>query len=284
MSAPPSTTATENARQDRRIEDREATEDERAVVVPWAEARLICDWPEGLGGSAVRGAVAAAIDRIVGGTGARDDDSDGWHAHIDWHGHVSETETIQTFPSIVYRLRHGIPRVHITGPRISERLSELARVGALTLPAGEVLDVDDIEIRRGETSVLVSRSRWWSYRTASPIFPARVSRRRKPGGDRNRENTPEIRAWAGALIAQSITDRLIAWGWTGAAPVRVQIERYQAIRVEWHKLSDRANTGHKTDITRGLHAEFVCNALLPPGIPIGARGSVGWGEIREIQP
>lgn len=286
LTEPPSTpTHRQRERADARIQTAEEREQANAVSVPWAVASLVCDWPARLGPTVVRGAVAAAIDRLCGGTGARDDEGSAWAAHIDWHGHLATTETRDGLPPICYRVRDGIPTVHLVGPRVRERLAELAGVRALQLPGGDVIDVGGVEVKSAIAEVVVSRSRWWRYETASPIFPSRVARRRKPGGEWSRENTPEIRAWAGGVVAASIAGRLAEWGWSCPEdPIAVQIEGYRPERCEWEKRSARPDVGPKRDVAVGFHVAFVSNVRLPPGIALGSRASVGWGEIATVTP
>lgn len=213
---------------------------ETRARVEYGEVTLACRWTFGV--AALRGAVCAAVP----------------DAHVDFHGHLEDGTTRQTHATVLYR--EG-PRVWAYGPRALDHLRAVAVVRALRLPGGGVVEVEEAELRTGTTDVGVDAKRWHRY-TVTAYFPSSVAYARRP-----RQAGPERVAWAGQALASSIRMWL----------ENVGLETWPHVQV--HDLQDQP-LRWREDAVRGFSAQFVSNAILPPGVGLGQHVAEGFGECR----
>lgn len=265
----------------------EQREEGRAIKLRTARVSLDCDWPERLPPGALRGAVVSAIDRIVGGDGCQGDPL-GWRAHIDWHGHTGAAQGEKTRhgpPPICYRKEDGRPAVYFWYPegdaeRLTDRLREMAQIGALTTRAGRVIPVRSVRHHVASDTAWISRRRFWLYRMRTTFFPSVVAACRRPRVHApipERDGHPGILAWVNGVLAQAMTDRIMHLGWGGDAPVRIQVLEHRSSEVRWNKEGGAIEEGI------GFYATFTSNAHLPDGMALGRHASCGFGELRRME-
>lgn len=217
------------------------------VAVPHGEVVLGCRWP--FGPTSLRGAVVAAV---------------GPSAHVDLHNHLGDS-TRQARATVCYRVRDGRPVVYAYGPRALDHLRAVARLGALTLPTGELVDVEEAQLTVATTEVGLHKEAWYRYELAAPYFPSTVAYGRRP-----RTPGPERVAWAGQCVASSI--RMLLGDLGLEVWPHVQVVDYQQRQVRWRDRDEAVRSG--------FVARFVSNAILPDGIALGQHVAEGFGEVR----
>lgn len=226
--------------------------------VEHVDVRLRCAWPAAVPARVLRGAVVARIEEAGG-------------ASVAWHNHDDNGALAQRPPEVLYRTKGG-PSLWMVGPRAEvHALAIGAAVKALRLPLGDVVQIDGAEMVRGLTVVGVGSSkRWRRYELVTPLFPPKVAWARRP-----RASGPERWAWAGHLLAESITGWLQAAGCVGGRPVHVHLHDLSEQPTLWSRPGRGAE-----ERAVGFTARFVTNAVLPDGVGLGQHRSEGFGEVR----
>lgn len=227
--------------------------------VIWARARLDCDWPATCAPRILRGAVCEQIERQGG-------------ASVSWHNHGDDAQSSQRPSEVHYRILNGRPELWMLGPRTPANLARLARVGALTLPAGGVLPIRGMDVEHDEAEVQYLGKTWRHYRLATPIFPSRVVDARRP-----REDGPVMAAWAGQYLTSAIKLWFLECGLQPesiALHVSIIPNTLRLGRVSF----DRPSRGQGSH-AQGFMCEFLTNAKLAPYAALGAHRSEGWGVL-----
>lgn len=233
----------------------EEHESPHRIWVEHGEVRLTCRWPSSP--SALRGAVVAAC----GGAGV---------AHVDLHNHMPDGGNRQVRATVSYRLCDDEPRVWAYGPRAIEHLQQVARLGALRLPAGEVVAIEEARLRTSRTEVGIAKVPiWHRYTLASTYFPPD-----RLAGLRMGARGTALDAWAGSALAGSIRGWLADLGIEGLTRIpHVHLLECHHEPVRWRYEESRHNK-------MGFRAAFLCNVALPDGVGLGQHTSEGYGEVR----
>lgn len=214
-------------------------------MITIAEVQMrIPRWPPGACGRMLRGALCTELRQHVGD-----------QLHVDWHGHAEEGHRA-AYPPICFR-GFARPSLWMRGPRTTEHVRLLLGLRAIRLRRdGDVLPVEDMEIRHVEEEITTSNKRWRRYELETPIYPPDVAWRRRP-----RKAGPERCAWAGQLLRGSLAEL--------GADAHVHVHEMEDRPVAWR--------GEKR---QGFVARFVTNACLPDGVGIGSHKAEGWGVLR----
>ena len=230
--------------------------------VTWARARLDCDWPAACATRVLRGAVCEQIERQGG-------------ASVSWHNHGDDSRASQRPSEVHYRIMDGRPELWMIGPRTPQNLARLARVGALTLPAGGVVAVRGMQVEHDDADVQYLGKAWRHYRLATPIFPSRVVDARRP-----REGGPIVAAWAGHYLTSAITTWLLECG-LPPGPMALHVSILPGTLRLGRVSFDRPSRDQGTR-AEGFMCEFLANAKLAPYASLGAHRSEGWGVLDVV--
>lgn len=231
------------------------------VPVPWARVELDVRWPRTLDAHVLLAAVGTELQRQLGTL-----------YHADWLGRDPDTgECIHRRPVVRYDLSSGAPVLWMDGDLAHDHAAAAARyLHALTLPAGEHLNVLGVRVDHGVHVVGVQKRKLYRYHLATPFFPSESIRGRKP------HERWAIRAWAATAMRSSLLNLLASWGvtWDTRWPPLVQVESGQSATVTWR----RPREGREVRVP-GFTAELVSTVSLPPGAALGANVREGWGRL-----
>lgn len=246
----------------------------------WADLE-IPGWPPRCGPRVLRGALLAALmPHLPGGE------------HSDWTGRDEDGVSLDRPPPILYRVHRGRCQVYAVGPRAREHLLALARwLRAVRLPGdrgdGAMLPVEAVTPTVGTHILRLDRSPVHVYRLRTPYFPGRALYERRPHPDlREALAWPCARptaahahrvAWAASAIRRTLAVWL-RWHGLQETPnrcVEVQVLEYRdRLGLQW----SRPDRGVR-DVRHGFSAVFTTNAVLPPGMGLGAHAGEGFGEV-----
>lgn len=230
-------------------------------------------WPAGLGPRTLRGAIEAQAVHLPGGE------------HSDWTGRDELGVGLHRPPPICYRVHEGRPSLYLAGPRARDHAAVLLyHLRSLRLPSGEVVTVEGVTPEIREVEVGITPDRWRIYRLRSPLWPGdgpwRERPREAPPLDWPRERTGDEGArrlgWAAATLRWAVVTWLRGYGVeeTRTRPVEIQVvEIRERPGMEWGRPSRGIS-----DVRTGFAAAFASNAVLPPGVGLGAHAAEGYGE------
>ena len=191
-------------------------------------------------------------------------------------------------PPICYRVHRGRCSVYAVGPRSRDPLLALAcYLRSVQTAAGEVLAVREVAPHVGTCDVEIASAASAVYEFRTPYYPGRAAYRRRPSpsdyteiawpGQATPHHAARV-AWAGTAILSSVATWLREVCGLVPSPTRylsVQVLEYrERSRLEWAR-PDR----ELRDVRAGCVGVFAVNAILPPGVGIGARCSEGFGEV-----
>lgn len=196
-----------------------------------------------------------------------------------WTQRSPEGDCVQTPPRVCYRIGPRGPVVYTWGAGARRRIEDLAyHLNCIRLPDGDPVPVRGVVPQVWEDRFGVLRETWRRYEFATPYWPSRVVEARRP-----RRGLPAWaeHAWASAAITSSIRTLFAAIGIeeTPAHPMHVEVDGLPRFsREEWSR-PQRKQAETRTCFT----CSFVANVELPDGIPLGGKGSEGFGEVRHAR-